>query len=144
MCLFGIVSSQCSLLMPLPANCSAPSLCGPPSVPHLIFLSTVTEGVFYLNDLDSERFMIITSFLKIPNHGDLVEATRKIVDLIQPYQPDAVMLGGAPYLIPFLERHLNEYKVIYPVYRTPITESLSSVDNNTTSFIGFYESVCIK
>lgn len=68
----------------------------------------IAQGVIDLEPEDREMLRQALTFEEIPSKDDMAERAGFIADQLVYWDAEAVMLGGAPYFMSFLEKVLRE------------------------------------
>lgn len=66
----------------------------------------VSVGVFEPSEKDKEKIKKLLTFEKLPDPNEMKERAKKIVKIAEKYKKIRVMIGGAPYFMPYLEKEL--------------------------------------
>ena len=105
----------------------------------------VIAGVINLPDDQRETMVKLLSFNDFPYIGDIQRRANHLSSIAFAIGAEAVMIGGAPYLMPALELAMSKYgiKVLYSFSQRVSNEYTDSLGNvvKTNSFkhIGFVE-----
>ena len=75
----------------------------------------IEQGVVRLAEEDERKVRQLLTFNELPTPDEVRERAERIADMAARYEADAAMIGGAPYLMPPLERALRE-RGIKPLY----------------------------
>lgn len=75
----------------------------------------VAQGVVDLDDVDRFNVSLLLTFDELPTRNRIEQAAQQLAEfadrLCRAYRADAVMIGGAPYLMPELECALRRHGV---------------------------------
>lgn len=71
---------------------------------HLATQQQKAEGVIDMLPQHRELLVALLTFNELPSEQDLFDRSTQLVILASKYACDYVMLGGAPYLMPYLEQ----------------------------------------
>ena len=82
---------------------------------HMVTESQIKDGVIEPTEKDKQIIKELLTFDEIPKVSELVSRAKKLSIIAVSYGVDKVMIGGAPYLMTYLEQELlsNDMKFVY-------------------------------
>jgi hypothetical protein len=102
---------------------------------HLATRDQVAAGVVDLSGRDLERLLSAITFDDLPSEREIRQRAKKVLDLVHRHPVKvgnylmlpAVMIGGAPYFMPVLQRVLKEEgcEVLYAFARRESVDTVS-------------------
>jgi hypothetical protein len=110
---------------------------------HKATKEQIEAGVF---DLHGEGIVNLLTFEEIPTPDELEERATQLAKIAQKQKVRKAMIGGAPYLMPYLENQLC-LNGIAPVYAFSKRESVEKeldgkvIKTNVFKHVGFVETV---
>jgi hypothetical protein len=70
---------------------------------HSAAQEQVAAGVIELHGDDKKRLIDLITFNEVPNHNQLEKVAWEVFDIANKYEYEFVMIGGAPFLMSWLE-----------------------------------------
>lgn len=114
---------------------------------HNAAAEQAAAGVVNLSGQPLENLKKVLTFTEIPSREEIIERANKILDFALERGAKSVMIGGAPYLMPILEKALAKHG-IQILYSFTKRETVEKTDENgnvvkTAIFrhVGFVEAV---
>jgi len=78
---------------------------------HIASKEQVEAGVIDLKDSDRQKLSELLTFNSIPSYIEMRNRAKEIIKLIENYQFDFVMVGGAPFFLNILCLHLLNHDI---------------------------------
>jgi hypothetical protein len=99
---------------------------------HQATPAQIEVGVYNLGlySLAQKRVNDLLTFNEMPTHSELMRNARVLTDIVRDENPDAVMIGGAPWFMSVLETALT-YAGVQVYYAFSKRVSIESTDSDT-------------
>jgi len=105
---------------------------------HNASIEQVKAGVYTPGPQTSAAIKSLLTFSELPSTDEIHERAEKLYAIVEAESPDAVMVGGAPYLLEVLVPMLraNGYTPLYAFSKRVVTES-DGVKTSVFKHLGF-------
>lgn len=110
---------------------------------HAATAVQVEEGVIDLSGDELTDLRNLLTFKEMPDRAEIQERAHQLAELADQLAkrlgyPEGVMIGGAPYLMPYLTFMLNEYGFnVYFAYSERVSKEVTSEDGTVSKVAEF-------